>query len=449
MKRIAILFSLLALLRAGAALTEGPDDWHGFDSSSYDELGLSAYLSGYYSFNFPAYTNHWTDFGRSGSSIEADAETQLFKWAAPSAAACSGNLSILFFNNDNGGGTYADTLVWNTNFCLFPGRVWNGSSYAILSGWATTHSNLISYFPSGALPHDSADGDGGEFDRDRAAHDFAAGKGMPAINTWSIWNLGVNTDQAGARWFWDNVLNGSHPSKPGVLCVVINWLLQEGAETNINSYVIDYNTGLHTATNHCVISGESKTHATLSWTWHADRHAFPYDVPEASMGLTNDARQAFQIIPSFTNRFFEVFQVANAPDGLYRFSMDGHFDRNVTGQELRSGVNLFHDFNNQLGKQRLEGLARTREQNGQDRTNLLEHSAGDAGTLGTQDAVNLRSNENQQYDNNGLRGDAMIASVASIVTAVHDGYDASIWQAAQPTNHTILIERLYTRYKIR
>jgi hypothetical protein len=161
-----------------------------------------------------------------------------------------------------------------------------------------------------------------------------------------------------------------------------------------------------------------------------------WDVPDGT--ITNDARNAFVLMPELGNSFRWMIKVQKMPPGTYGISVDGVLTDIATDAQLASGRNWFTNYNGPLWAQRAAVLARKRDQEGCDHVALLPHSAGDLGVLGLVDNVNYQSLASQNYDTYQLRGDAYLASMTNWIATMTQ-YDVQINAAARQTNHTFTI----------
>jgi hypothetical protein len=162
-----------------------------------------------------------------------------------------------------------------------------------------------------------------------------------------------------------------------------------------------------------------------------------WDVPDGT--ITNDARNAFVVMPELGNAFQWTIQVANAPEGTYAINVDGVLTDIATDEQLAAGRNWFTNYNGPLWAQRASVLAWKRIQAGCDPVTLqFSHDAGSFGYLGVADLENFQSWASQNYDSDGLRGDTYINSMTNWIAQLRQ-YDVPINQAAQQTNHVLTI----------
>jgi hypothetical protein len=443
MKRLISIFIVLFVVQsatmesARATYTLHPEDAWFFNSASYGRAPYfmwEAYVRSYLSMGNPNIILRAQQWGQSGGNLSSDCNSNMMKWTLPYAAKCTGTVNVAYMATENGGiHPGSAQLPFVTNLNMAPGTMFDGHTMTNELGYCDTHSNTWVFHLVGAIP----DGDSFNEDRNNTLTNYARATGRIVYDMFhGVTTNGFTSPTTGTNLF--GFYAGGHPYPAGHLIMATVFLLSLGVDTNVNSSVLHWADASIVSTNHCVVSSVSRSGNTMSWVFHADRHAMGYDIPHNSN--TNDCRDAFRIWPALSNAFWEGFQVPDMPDGNFELDCDGHFDCFLTGADLRSGKNFFTDFNNQIGKQRLENLDRTREQEGVDR-NTMEYHFGGFGVLGTVDTVGLQSNEGQAWIN-GKRGDDLIndSQVAMFVDSVRTNYDTYINASAQPTNHTFTIK---------
>jgi YDG domain/Bacterial Ig-like domain (group 3) len=402
-----------------------------YDVSPYHYFG--DYVGSWAALEHPQFTNHWSSASRGGGSIEEANDNRLERlglahWADSKRAIA------LIMADDDGGYTSNDVRVNLTNTFSAPARLFNGVAYTNEGGWASTQT--VAWIGIGAIPHDSADGDSGEVQRNNAVTNMCQQVGLQGIDMWyPLWNNGWSNDAAnGTHYLGFNP--GSHPFASGSLAMGITIARAlAGADTNISLAAVDWNAAAIVSTNHCVISGISQTGNTLTFTRHDDRLPMAWDVPDGT--ITNDCRNAFVGMSGLQNAFWFTIAVTNLPAGNYNVSIDGQQIITLSSSALASGWNMFSgDYTSQYWRQRVQVLHLIRLKNGTDPVTLLDHGAGDSGPFG-RDLVNYYS-DSQGYWDQGKRGDALIAALAFDISNL-DVYDKLIHDAAQPTNHIFTI----------
>ena len=162
--------------------------------------------------------------------------------------------------------------------------------------------------------------------------------GTPVVDMWHLlWTNGVSTDIVSNRLF--GFFPGGHPYAAGHLCMAIQCLVALGAETNVGSLTLNWSKKSAT-TNHCVASDITVSSNTLSCTVLFDRMPMAWDVPDGT--ITNDARNAFVIMPELGNAFQWIIRVTNAPPGTYAINVDGVLTDIATDSPISGGPKLVY-----------------------------------------------------------------------------------------------------------
>ncbi len=393
----------------------------------YEKAALYFY---YWTNNIQCYND-----SRSGGSIQEANEMRLERRGLAEWANGS-QYWIIIAADDNGDYSSNDFVANITNTLNAPGLLFNGSTYTNEGGWAAAHAGQIKTIVIGAIPADTYNGDPTEEIRNDAATNTGTVLGYMGVDNWySLW-LG----DASGSWSNDFASGNdfvhwypeSHPGAPGQLTMaVVN--LRAWIDTNVNSCVLDWDGGSASYTNHCVVSSSGRTNGTFTFTWKADRHSMPYDVPDGT--ITNDATDGFKLIPSMTNAFFEIIRITNAPVGNYVVNEDGSNILAVSSDQLAAGINFFTVTNGAMWAQRKELLGRIRDMHYCDRVSLLDGSAGD------QEGEVSYDSYAQGYWDIGSRGDNLISNLAPRIANLN-GYLALIHAAAIPTNHVFTITKV-------
>lgn len=407
-----------------------------FDSSSYDTapyIFWGDYLATHFYDMYPQFTNHIYSVSRSGASWENQFESQQEKYCLPLWASFgTAQTHDWMLANDNSDYASNDVVKWGTNLFNAPPLFWNGTAVTNEGGIASTLS--VTHYSLGGIPSDSPDGDSGAVSRNAGAMALAELYGTPVVDMWDLlWTNGLSTDIVGPRLF--GFYPGGHPYPAGHLCMAIQCLLALGVETNVGSLTLNWSKK-NATTNHCAVSDITVASNALSCTVHFDRMPMAWDVPDGT--ITNDARDAFVVMPQLGNAFQWMIRVANAPEGTYAINVDGVLTDIATDEQLAAGRNWFTNYNGPLWAQRASVLAWKRIQAGCDPVTIDYHFPGNMGTLGVADLLNFQSWASEEYDTLGLRGDAYINSMTNWVAQLRQ-YDDAINQAAQQTNHVFTI----------
>jgi hypothetical protein len=440
MKKFSAAILALLVASSGFALTVTNEVDGTFDSASYDTpdyIFWGNYFATYFYDMYPQFTNHIYSVSRSGASWENQLKSQQEKYCLPLWASFRRIPSYdWMLANDNSSYVSNDVIYWGTNLFNAPPIFWNGTAFTNEGTLASAVS--VTHYALGGIPADRPDGDGGfAIGRNAAAMALAVKYKTPVVDMWHLlWTNGLSTDITNNRLF--GFYPGGHPYAAGHLCMALRALIALGADTNVGSLTLNWATA-QASTNHCVASGISVNGNTLACTVHFDRMPPAWDVPDGT--VTNDARDAFVVMPDLGNSFRWMIQAVNLPAGTYNISVDGVLTDVATDAQLAAGRNWFTNYNGPLWAQRASVLVWKRHQSGVDPVTLLPHSAGDMGVLGVGDLVNFQSFASQQYDTFGKRGDIYVASMISWVFQMRQ-YDEQINAVAQQTNHVLTITQV-------
>lgn len=410
-----------------------------FDSASYDTAPYKFwgnYFATYFYDMYPMYTNHIYSVSRSGADWTSQFEFQQEKYCLPLWASFGKIPSFdWMLANDNSSFLSNNVIQWGTNLFNAPALFWNGTM--VTNEGVLASSLHVTHYALGGIPADSPDGGWSAIDRNAAAMALAQQYHTPVVDMWHLlWTNGVSQDITNNRLF--GFYPGGHPYAAGHLCMALRALVALGADTNVGSLTLNWAAGKAT-TNHCVASGIAVNGNTLTCTVHFDRMPLAWDVPDGT--ITNDARNAFVLMPDLGNSFRWMIQVTNLPAGTYDISVDGTLTDIATAAELAAGRNWFTNYNGPLWAQRASVLAWKRHQEGVDPVTLGPHSAGNLGVLNTGDLINYQSNAAQQYDILGKRGEIYVASIIDYVAGLRE-YDVQINRAAQQTNHILSVTQV-------
>lgn len=309
--------------------------------------------------------------------------------------------------------------------------------YTTQSGWCST--NTVSFYFLGRIPNDSADGNSGSIAGNAAATNLAGFYGTPIVDQWNLqWTNALSNDVVGARQW--GFYSGGHPYPAGHLCMTLLTMRALGAETNVSLATLDFANASVSSTQSCTISSVSLAGQTLTFTRHDDRMPGAWDVPDGT--ITNDARNAFVLMPFLTTAFNYNLTVTNVVSGNhYALTLDGTLIDTQLASASSVTFNLFTNYTGTLWAQRKEILGRVRDQRGCDRVTLLDHSAGSNGVLNNKkDMVNYQSQAGVPWAA-GTRGDALITALTNntVQITLYDNYTAA---AAQQTNHIFTVTRL-------
>ena len=435
--KFGIGFLLLFLAAVTCSATIMKAEVNGtFDASSYDTAPnefFGNYFATYFYGMYPQFTNHIYSVSRGGASWENQYEEQQEKYCLPLWASFKkGTIYDWMLANDNGAYRSNDVVHWGTELFNAPRLFWNGTS--VTNEGDAVSKLKVQHFPLGCIPGDTWDGDWEAEDRNAGAMALARKYKVPLVDMWHLlWTNGLSTDITNNRLF--GFYSGGHPYPAGYLCMTLQALTALKVETNVGSLTLDW-TKPKASAIHCTAKNIQVTGNTMTCTVRFDRMPLAWDVPDGT--ITNDARNAFVLMPELGNSFRWTIKVKNMPPGTYGVSVDGILTDIATDAQLVAGRNWFTNYNGPLWAQRTAVLARKRDQQGCNPVTLLPHSAGDRGVLGLLDGVNFRSACDQGYDSDKLRGPAYVAYLNTWVPELKQ-YDAQINAAARQTNHVFTI----------
>lgn len=429
---LAILHFAFCIFNCSAAFTPTNEVDGLVDESSYGTYPYvlsERYFASYFDDMYPQWTNHIFDISESGSAWQFDWQNNWEKWGLAHMANFPVPFSVFVLANDNGGYVSNDVVEWGTNMAAAPPLFYNGT--------AVTNEGVscpaATYYFTGGILADSAD-QTATISRNAGCLYLNGLYGTPQFDLYhELSTNGWLADQSGPRLL--GFYPGGHPYPPGHLCMAIWTLINLGVETNVASVTLDYN-AVTATTNHCVVSGLAQANGGLSGTIHYDRMPMGWDVPDGT--ITNDARNAFVVMPALANAFRWMFTVTNLPAGTYNILMDGVLVDTATSADLATGRNWFTNYNGWLGAQRRAVQNSICDEYGVDHVTLIAHSAGQGGVHGVADLVNWISNANNFYDTLGQRGSTLVTSMASDVGAMNTNAYYT-WVTAQQTNHTFAV----------
>lgn len=402
------------------------------DQSSYGTYPYvlsERYFASYFDGMYPQWTNHIFDISQSGSAWQFDYQDNWEKWGLAHMANFPVPFNVWVLANDNGAFHSNDIVQWGTNMAAAPPLFYNGT--------AVTNEGVscqpATYYFTGGILADSVD-QSATISRNAGCLYLNGLYGTPAFDLYDeLSTNGWLADQSGARLL--GFYTGGHPYPAGHLCMAIWTLLNMGVETNVASVTLDYN-AVSAATNHCVVSGLAQSGNGLNGTILYDRMPMGWDVPNGT--ITNDAQNAFVVMPQLADAFRWMFTVTNLAAGNYALSFDGVTIGVYSASQFAAGVNLFTNYNGWLGAQRRAVQNAICDEYGVDRVTLVAHSAGNLGVNGVADLVNYQSNANNDYNTLGKRGSDLVTALASQVAGMNANA-VFTHDAAVQTNHTFAV----------
>ncbi len=409
-----------------------------------------AYLHSYFVLNYPQFHLNFYDFGRSGGTMD----DRLTNSIHPNGLACWGFQSNDFQHlgiswcTSNGNLDSNQMYLAQSNVIHTPVIMSDGAAALnTQTGWAATHP--VQWIIAGSTPSvvlDSGDSGGTASPRNQDAGCTNVGNILGTIGIGLFnplvpsWTNDVTVNQGNTVGFFKGSAKEGHIAAPGQLNETIVFLQQITTDTNISTCVVDFNSAIHTVTNHCVISGETRTGKTLTFNRLDDRLPMAYDI--SSSDPTNNAVLAFSLIPSQADAFLFTIKLTNCPVGFYNVFIDGVLVTNSIPSSVLTSVNGWNMFTCTTGpywNQRTEVLGRIRDFEGVDRVTRVPVFP----TYG------LNDYGSQAFSkwSSGFKGDDTIAQLNDVVAGLHTNSFASadqIHAAAQPTIHTFSITLIAT-----
>ena len=398
------------------------------------------FLGSYFINYFPQYFVSFRDHSRSGASNLEMATNRVPMFGIPDAGASLGKTNGLniFYVSANGPPDSDDSYDSNSIYGFFkdmlqyPTNAYN--RFGILTNdWHQPHpENLYQSIVIGTFPYNMVDGGPEGRDYSYGGRSAAQEAGVPFVDTWSdLVNVVTNTYTNGPNlWFAPNF---DHPGNELQLMWALMILRSLGADTNTYNAVIDFNTTSASATNHCTVTGLSRTGNSLAFTFHADRMAPGFYVPDEI--ITNDCRGAFALMPSLGNQFCEILRITNLPAGKYALGIDGSNIVTLTSAQWAEGYNGFTNFSGPFWAQKKEILGLL--------CDMLDVSRSDAASdAHPDDNVLLENYESwartRWSTNDNTSVDFYIQQMSDRESELQ-AEDVFIHAAAQQTNHTFTI----------
>lgn len=443
MKFALAIFMMLTLNFTGRAQMVVTNEVNGtFDATSYDTLYkfFEPNFASYFYDGYPAFTNHIYSVSQGGASWETQFEDNQEMFCLPYWMSFTVPSHDWMLSTENGAfNTTNQVFQWGTNLFNAPPLFWNGTAVTNEGALVTVP---IEHDALGAIP-DDYNGAAGNVQLNLGCLMLAQKYSTPPVDMYNgLYTPDWSNDFSGSKLvgFYNSLGQPGHPNDhpytPGYLCMAMVALVDLGADTNVGSITFDWSSHLIVATNQVAVVSPAFAGNTFSFTARFDRMPMAWDVPDGT--ITNDARDAFVIMPRLGNLFHWPLQGTNLPPGNYVVAIDGSNVVTLTAAQLAAGWNMFTNYNGALWAQRTAVLRWKRYQEGYDPVTLLTHSAGSPGFLGVADNWNYQSLASQQYGDRNKRGKEYDDGMTNEVAQVRQ-YDAAINAAARQTNHTFSI----------
>ena len=319
------------------------------------------FLGSFFINYYPQYFVSYRDHSRSGWPNEEMVKSRMPLGGIPDAGASYGKtngLNIFYvsgnvsrdthepYNSNSIYGFFKEILQYPTN---------TFNRFGIFTNdWSQPNAEfLYQSIVIGDIPYNTADGYPPAQDYSYGGRSAAFEDGVPFVDSWS--NLVCVMTNAYANgpnlWFPPNF---DHPGNDLQLVWDLTNLRSLEVDTNTYTAIIDFNAATVSATNHCAVTDLSLNTNTLTFTFHADRMAPGFYVPDGT--ITNDCRGAFALMPSLGNQFCEILRVTNLPAGNYELDIDGSNVVTLSSAQLSAGYNGFTNYNGAFWAQKKEIL---------------------------------------------------------------------------------------------
>jgi hypothetical protein len=369
MLRLAIIVAAVVLLssRAPADVIITNDTMVTTWSDSYGrgQFGQRQifFLGTFFLNYYPQYFVSYRDHSRSGASSFEMVTSRMPMYGVPDAGASYGKTNGLnfFYVSDNDSVIYGGPYDSNSIYGLFKDALqYPTNTYTRLdvltNNWSEPNAQyLYQNFVIGVIAYASPDGYLDVRDFSNAGRSAALEDGVPYVDTWSnVVGVVTNAYFDGPNLWWGEFFD--HPGNELQLIWSLTTLRSLGVDTNTYTAVIDFNTATVSSTNHCTVSGLSRHGNSLSFTFHADRMAPGFYVPDGN--ITNDCRGAFTLMPSLGNQFCEILRVTNLPPGNYEFDIDGSNIVTLSSAQWAAGYNQFTNYSGAFWAQKKEILGK-------------------------------------------------------------------------------------------
>ena len=416
------------------------------DSFARQQFGQrqNFFLGGFFLNYYPQYFVSYRDHSHSGKSNLEMLTNRAPEWGIPDAGASYGKTNGLniFYVSDNGDAPTFDSYDSNSIYGFFkellqyPTNTYN--RFGVLTNdWTQPHpESLYQSIVIGDIAYYDPDGRTSARDYSYGGRSAAIEDGVPFVDSWENLVCVVTNNYPASSNLWFNGPYFDHPANDLQLVWALTTLRSLGVDTNTYTAVLDFNNATVSATNHCTVTGVSGNGTNLSFTFHADRMAPGFYVPDDL--ITNDCRGAFNLMPSLGNQFCEILRITNLPPGNYELNIDGSNAVTVTSAQLSAGYNNFTNYSGAFWAQKKEILGLM--------CDLLDFNRSDA-------SINAHPPNDDQlilgyeqlaytiWPTNNVGVDQYIAQMSDSEMKVQVE-DVLIHAAAQQTNHTITISPL-------
>lgn len=400
------------------------------------------FLGSFFISYYPQYFVSYRDHSRSGGNNLEMLLTRVPMYGIPDAGSSYGKTNALniFYVSQNGtigtDGSFDSNSIYGffKELLQYPTNSYNRVGY-LTNDWTQPNpQNLYQSIVIGDIPYNTADGEPEARDYSYGGRSAALEDGVPFVDSWTnLVSVFTNAYASGTN-FWFNAPAYDHPANELQLVWDLTNLRSLRVDTNTYTAVLDFNAGTVSCTNHCTVTGLSRDGNSLSFTFHADRMAPGFYVPDGY--ITNDCRGAFTLMPSLGNQFCEILRITNLPPGNYELNIDGSNVVTVTSAQLAAGYNGFTNYSGAFWAQKKEILGLM--------CDLLGYSRSDASTYAPGTNVSTQTYESwasARWPTNNAGVDDYIAEMSDRESELQ-AEDVLIHAAAQQTNHVFTVSRL-------
>jgi hypothetical protein len=457
MNRLAAILLFLSLLPARAfelAITQSNvnltlvgDSYFTDPSGTSPEVApyTPDYVALYFATRYPTNFIRYLNASRSGGTDINTLTNLLHPYVLPFMGYRSNSYQqiVIIKATENGYVSSNFTYLSFSNFFLAPAIMSAGDSNLVsVTGWAATHP--YQFIAMSDFPGEANDGRittrGAE---SAAAMNAGTNLGLTAVEVYKqvfgSWTNDYITT-GGTNVMWASGGKADHPGAGGHLNGTLAVIKGLTTNTIISDSMVDWNTAAVVSTNNCTVSSISKSANSITFTRHDNFIRFAWDVPNATTGITNDCRNAFNLNPADGTNFLFGMGVTNLPAGNYSVMVGGVLIGNISSAALAGDWNMFTNYLHPEWLQAVEALGLVRDLEYVNRITLIQGSAGDNSGF-----VSWGSVANTFWNSGHDHGDLLIAAMTLKNDQINTNYVA-IHNQVQPTNLVYTITLITPRY---
>ncbi len=401
------------------------------------------FLGSFFINYYPQYFVSYRDHSRSGADNLEMLNSRVPMYGIPDAGASYGKTNGLniFYVSQNGtvgtDGSFDSNSIYGffKQLLQYPTNSYNRIGY-LTNDWSQPNAQyLYQSIVIGDIPYNEPDGEPEAQDYSYGGRSAALEDGALFVDSWTnMVNVITNNYFTGPN-LWFNAPYYDHPANELQLIWSLTNLRSLGVDTNTYTAILDFNAASVSSTNHCTVTGLSRVGSSLSFTFHADRMAPGFYVPDGN--ITNDCRGAFTLMPSLGNQFCEIFRITNLPAGNYELNIDGSNAVTVTSAQLAAGYNGFTNYSGAFWAQKKQILGLMC-----DMLNVLRSDASTPAYAPPYELIlTYESWGVSLWPKNKFGVDAYIAQMSAPESEVQ-AEDVLIHAAAQQTNHVFTVSLL-------